>query len=209
MTGMRLVFLSVTETGSDCHVKSGSHTRHAVKGVGCVKFQLESGGSLEVDEVMFVRELRVNLLSVSALEDKGYAVMFKDEQVLIRSEGASLDATVRLGIGKGMMYRVLEQPIVGSKVILDQKSVSMAKSSGREASSKTDSWYDLTLMDEQSRRSDQSVVEVVGMSFSSKGAATTAAYLMGSEIDPSGDTSLTKRECYFFSSVGVSDMHVS
>jgi hypothetical protein len=71
---------------------------HAVKGVGCVRFQLESGGSLEVDEVMFVPELRVNLLSVSALEDKGYAVMFEDGQVLIRSEGATLDATVRLGI---------------------------------------------------------------------------------------------------------------
>jgi hypothetical protein len=93
---------------------------HAVKGVGCVRFQLESGGSLEVDEVMYVPELRVNLLSVSALEDKGYAVMFKDGQVLIRSEGASLDATVRLGIRKGMMYRVLGQPVVGSKGILDQ-----------------------------------------------------------------------------------------
>jgi hypothetical protein len=98
MTGMRSVFLSVSETGSDCHVKSGARTRHAVKGVGCVRFQLESGGSLEVDEVMFVPELKVNLLSVSALEDKGYAVMFEDGQVLIRSEGATLDAAVRLGI---------------------------------------------------------------------------------------------------------------
>jgi hypothetical protein len=35
MTGMRSMFLSVSETGSDCHVKSGAHTRHAVKGVGC------------------------------------------------------------------------------------------------------------------------------------------------------------------------------
>jgi hypothetical protein len=38
MTGMRSVFLSVSETGSDCHVKSRVHTRHAVKGVGCVRF---------------------------------------------------------------------------------------------------------------------------------------------------------------------------
>jgi hypothetical protein len=93
--------------------------------------------SLEVDEVMYVPELRVNLLFVSALEDKGYAVMFEDGQVLIRAEGAALDATVRLGIRQGMMYRVLGQPVVGFKGILDQRSVSVAESCGRVASSKT------------------------------------------------------------------------
>jgi hypothetical protein len=36
--------------------------------------------------VLHVPELRVNLLSVSTLADKGYAVMFKDGQVLIRSK---------------------------------------------------------------------------------------------------------------------------
>jgi hypothetical protein len=142
---------------------------HAVKGVGCVRFQLESGGSLEVDEVLFVPELKVNLLSVSALEDMGYAVMFEDGQVLIRSEGADTqDATVRLGIREGMMYRVLGQPVVGSKGILD-------------------------------RRSDQSAAEVAGGSSSSEGAATTTTDLMGSEIDPGGGSSrstfLAKREC--------------
>jgi len=38
MTRMRSVFLSVLEMGSDCHVKNGARTRHAVKGVGCVRF---------------------------------------------------------------------------------------------------------------------------------------------------------------------------
>jgi hypothetical protein len=80
-------------------------------------------GSLEVDEVMFVTELKVNLLSVSALEDMGYAVMFKDGHVLIQSEGATLDATVRLGIREGMMYRVLGQLVVGCKRIFDQRSM--------------------------------------------------------------------------------------
>jgi hypothetical protein len=135
---MRSVFLSVSETGSDCHVKNGARTRHAVKGVGCVKFQLESRVSLEVDEVMYVPELKVNLLSISALEDMGYDVMFVDGHVLIRAEGAALDAAVRLGIRQGMMYRVLGQPVGGSRGILDQRSVS-----------KKVSWYDLTLMAEQ------------------------------------------------------------
>jgi hypothetical protein len=72
----------------------------------------------------------------------------------------------------------------------------VAESSGRVASSKTVNWYDMTLMDEQSRISNQSATEVAGGSSSSEGAATaTTADLMGSEIDPGGDTSLTKREC--------------
>jgi hypothetical protein len=100
--------------------------------------------------------LKVNLLSVSVLEDMGYAITFEDGHVLIHLEGADTqDAVARLGIIEVMMHRVLGQPIVGSKGILD-------------------------------RRSDQS-------------AATAAANLMGSEIDPeegsSKGTFLTKRKC--------------
>jgi hypothetical protein len=73
--------------------------------------------------------------------------------------------------------------------------VSVSESSGQVTSSKKVSWYDLTLMDEQCRRSDRSAAEVAGMSSSSEGATTIVADLMGSEIDPSGDTSLAKREC--------------
>jgi hypothetical protein len=62
--------------------------------------------------------------------------------------------------------------------------------------SKKFSWYDLTLMVEQNNTSDQSAAEVAGGSSSSEGATTaTAIDLIGSEIDPSGDTSLAKREC--------------
>ena len=78
MTGMRSVFLSVSETGSYLHVGSGVSTMHAMKGVGCVRFQLESSGSLEVAGVMYVPELKDNFLFVAALEDMGYGLMFED-----------------------------------------------------------------------------------------------------------------------------------
>jgi hypothetical protein len=186
ITGMRSVFLSVSKTGSDYHVKNGARTRHAVKKVGCVRFQLESRVSLEVDEVMYVPELKVNLLSILAMEDMEYEVMFVHGQVLIRAERVALDAAVRLGIRQGMLYRVLGQPVGGSRGILDQRSVS-----------KKLSWYDLTLMDEQNNTSDQSATKVADGSFDSKGTATAAATadLIGSKIDHSGDTSLVKREC--------------
>jgi hypothetical protein len=141
--------------------------------------------SLEVDGVMYVPKLNVNLLFVSALADMGYTVLFVDGQVLLRVERAALDATVRLGIRQGMMYRLLGQPVCGSRGSLDQRSVS-----------RTVSWYDMTLVDEKNSTLDQSAAKVAGASSSSEEAATAVATdLIGSKIDPSGDTSLAKREC--------------
>jgi hypothetical protein len=53
------MFLTVSEKDSKCHANCGMHTVHAVKGVGCVKFQLELGVSLEVAGVMYVPRLKL------------------------------------------------------------------------------------------------------------------------------------------------------
>jgi hypothetical protein len=58
-----------------------------VRVVGSVIFQLEFGGILELDGVLFVPELRVNFISVSTLEDVGYCVFFKREHVFIYRQG--------------------------------------------------------------------------------------------------------------------------
>jgi hypothetical protein len=58
-----------------------------VRGVGNVRFQLKFGELLEIDRVLFVPGLRVNLLSVSALDDVGYFVLFKREHVFIYRQG--------------------------------------------------------------------------------------------------------------------------
>ena len=39
--GMKELFLSVSGMDSNCYVDSGVDTIHAVRGVGCVRFQLE------------------------------------------------------------------------------------------------------------------------------------------------------------------------
>jgi hypothetical protein len=53
------------------------------------------------------------------MEDMGYEVTFPDVHVPIQEEGETLDVVVRLGIMQGMMYKVLGQPIGGSRGILD------------------------------------------------------------------------------------------
>jgi hypothetical protein len=65
--------------------------------------------------------LKVIFLSILALEDMGYEVMFIDGHVLIPVERETLDAIVRLGIKKGMIYMVLGQPVGGSRGILDRR----------------------------------------------------------------------------------------
>ena len=45
--------------------------------------------------------------------------------MLIRLEGAAQDAVVILGVREGKLYRLLGQPVYGSKGILDQGLMSM------------------------------------------------------------------------------------
>jgi hypothetical protein len=70
------LFESFTTSDSDVHVDLGVATKHAVKGSGTVPFQMESGGILRVTNVLWVPELRWSVLSVSAIEKKGYEVLF-------------------------------------------------------------------------------------------------------------------------------------
>jgi len=126
--------------------------------------------------VLYVPELRRNLLSVSALEDKGYAVLFQNEQVFMRSKGARPDTTISISAREGKVYMLQGKPVGGSKGILDHGSMSVAKDKEHEApkgeqSSRTSNvgsqpsngkrdlspsssvrrpcWYKMTLMDAQ------------------------------------------------------------
>jgi hypothetical protein len=59
---------------------------------------------LDFDDVLFVLDLRKNFLSVSVMEDKGYIVMFKNQQVLIMLKEYSLDIAQVIGVREGNLY---------------------------------------------------------------------------------------------------------
>jgi hypothetical protein len=63
-------------------VELSDNTKYAVKGVGTTSFQLKSRKILKMSEVLYVPRLKKNLLSISTMEDRGYAVEFVDGQVL-------------------------------------------------------------------------------------------------------------------------------
>ena len=77
MTRLSAVFLSFTKTDSNCYVGSRTKTRHGLKAIRTVRFQLEKGGFLVIEHMLYVLELNVNLLSVSTFEDGGYGITFQ------------------------------------------------------------------------------------------------------------------------------------
>jgi hypothetical protein len=112
MTGIWRVFPIIIETGLDRQVVNEGGMARAVRGVGRVRFRLEYGEFLELDGVLFVPGLRVNLLSVSALEDVGYCTLFKREHVFIYREGVDPMELQLIGDRVDRLYMLRGQPSV-------------------------------------------------------------------------------------------------
>ena len=207
MTGIRAVFRELTDHDRVILTEDGYAGTHAVEGVGKVIFQLESGGYLEVGDVLFVPELKRNLVSVSALEDDGYAVLHVSGHVYIYPVSGGLGAASLLGIRDGRMYRVLGHPVDGepgerSDSVAAAVAVSMEDSSN---SVRKQSWYDMVLQDEQESEENSQfrVVRrrpsaVVPVQRSDRHSDSEGASVIGGR-DPGGaddsSTSLAKREC--------------
>jgi hypothetical protein len=82
MIGFKNSLSNLTEKDSSLQVVLGDDSKHAIKGVGEASLQLDSGNPLSIKDILFVQGLKKNLLSISALEDKGFRVAFVDGQVL-------------------------------------------------------------------------------------------------------------------------------
>jgi hypothetical protein len=79
-------------------VELGDDSKHAVKGVGEASYQLDSGNSILIKDVLFVQDLKKNILSISTLEDQGFGVAFVDGQVFLWPKGSSIDSTTMIGV---------------------------------------------------------------------------------------------------------------
>jgi hypothetical protein len=132
MTELRLVFLDLIEIDSDCRVKCGDNPQLAVKGVGRVIFQLESGGLLEVGKVLYIPELTINFLSVSTLDESRFGVVFHDGHVLLYPTGETDDTTMMLGFKYEGLYRLFGRLVLGSIGFMDSDSVSESWQVARE-----------------------------------------------------------------------------
>jgi hypothetical protein len=60
---------------------------------------------------LFVLGLRKNLLLISVMEDKGYVVEFKNQQVLIKLKESTLEVAQVIQVREGYLYRLQGEPI--------------------------------------------------------------------------------------------------
>jgi hypothetical protein len=68
MTETRELFSSLSEEDSKLHIELGNNAKYPVRGQGTIQFQLESGGSFDAQEVLYVHGLKKNFFSISVME---------------------------------------------------------------------------------------------------------------------------------------------
>ena len=72
----------------------GYDYQYPIKGIGESIYKLDSGTSMKMKEVQYVPVLKKNLLSLYFLDKKGYRVSVIDGQVLMWSNGKTLEYVV-------------------------------------------------------------------------------------------------------------------
>ena len=65
---------------------------------------------MKMKNVLFVPGLKKNLLSISALDEKGIRVSFIDGQVLMWPKEKTIDDAVVIGEQEGGLYKLKGQP---------------------------------------------------------------------------------------------------
>jgi hypothetical protein len=84
----------------------GDDYQYAIKGVGESNHKLNSGNSLKMKDVLYVPGLTKNLLSISALENKGLRVAFIDGEVLMWDKGETLNEEIIIGSEENGLYKL-------------------------------------------------------------------------------------------------------
>jgi hypothetical protein len=119
MTGFINSLSKLTEKDSSLQVVLGDDSKHAIKGVVEASLQLDSDNPLSIKDILFVQGLKKNLLSISALEDKGFKVAFVDGQVLLWPKNSSINKATVIGVREGGLYKLKrhqEQALVRNSV---------------------------------------------------------------------------------------------
>eukprot|EP00253_Pinus_taeda_P036125 PITA_36125 len=82
-TGYKEALSNLIEKETNLEIVLGDNSKYPVKGVGNVTIQLNQGNTIHLQEVLYVPDLKKNLVSISAMDDKGHKVAFIDGKVRV------------------------------------------------------------------------------------------------------------------------------
>ena len=80
-----------------------------MKAVGNVTLQLNQGNTIHLQDVLYVPDLKKNLVSISSMEDKGYKVAFSNGKV--RAWKNNIKNAFTLGFRVDSLYQVKGSPL--------------------------------------------------------------------------------------------------
>ena len=109
MIGKKTTLSNLEENKSPQKLSLGDDYQYPIKGIGESIYKLDSGTSMKMKEVLYVPGLKKNLLSISALDKKGYRFSMIDGQVLMWSKGKTLEYVVVIGEEEGL-YKIKGHP---------------------------------------------------------------------------------------------------
>jgi hypothetical protein len=106
MTGERDILSCISENEFSQKVTLRHDYQYPIKEVGESRYELNSRNSIKMKDVLFVLGLTKNLLSISALEKKGFRVAFIDGEVLMWAKGEALKEAIIIGIEENGLYKL-------------------------------------------------------------------------------------------------------
>jgi hypothetical protein len=86
-------------------VTLGDDYQYPIKGVGESNYKLDSGTPVKMKDALYVPGLTKNLLSISALDEKGFRIAFIDGEVLMWPKGKTMEEAIVIG-KEGGLYKL-------------------------------------------------------------------------------------------------------
>jgi hypothetical protein len=106
MTSQKDILSSLMEKDFPQKVSLGDDYQYLIKGMGESTYKLDSGTPMRMKDVLYVPGLTKNLLSILALDKKGFRVAFIDGEVLMWSKGKTIEDAVVIGTQEGSLYKL-------------------------------------------------------------------------------------------------------
>ena len=105
MMGQNKTLSKLEEKNSPQKVSLGDDYKYPIKGISEASYKLDFGNPLKMKEVLYVPGLKKNLISISALDKKGFKVSFIDGQVLTWPKGKNIEDAIIIG-EEGGLYKL-------------------------------------------------------------------------------------------------------
>jgi hypothetical protein len=106
MTSKKDTLSCISKKNFSQKVTLGDDYQYPIKGIGESNYKLDSENSITMKDVLYVPGLKKNLLSISALDKKGYRVSFIDGEVLMWAKGETINEAIVIGSEENGLYKL-------------------------------------------------------------------------------------------------------